>query len=142
MRNDALTVYIEFARLMVERDRRIYREIGMAGKLLEIKGLGNAMADVRDGMRGLKSLVADVSESASGFAAELSDVKAQIEQARDDLRFEAQTLGNSPPPAKPAPAPQQQPAPKVEPTATAEPVGGGLPPAPTFPAETTDKGGA
>lgn len=67
----------------------------MAGPLVEIKGLGNAMAGVRDGIRGVRKLVADLNDSSSGLAAELQDVQKQIEQARSDLKFEAQTLGNS-----------------------------------------------
>ena len=63
--------------------------------LVEIKGLGARVASVRSGIKAARDAAADVEGAASALAAELKDVHTQIEQARSDIRFEAETLGNS-----------------------------------------------
>lgn len=64
--------------------------------LVEIKGLGARVSAVRQGIAAARNAAADVESSAASLAAELSDVHKQIEAARADIRFEAETLGNSP----------------------------------------------
>jgi hypothetical protein len=91
---DALTVYIDFARLMVQRDRHRYRE-SKAMPLIEVKGLSQTVAAAREGIKSVREAAASLHVSASAFAAEAADVTKQIEQARSDLKFEAETLGNS-----------------------------------------------
>jgi hypothetical protein len=91
---DALTLYIEFARLLVQRDRRLYRESKVM-PLIEVKGLSQTVAAARDGIKSVREAAASLHVSASAFAAEATDVTKQIEQARADLKFEAETLGNS-----------------------------------------------
>lgn len=70
--------------------------------LIEIKGLAPAITTLRGSMKELRELAGDVQHSASMLAVELKDVGNQIEAARADLRFEAQTLGNSGPASAPS----------------------------------------
>lgn len=62
--------------------------------LIEIKGLGAVVADVKKGMGELRQIAADVGTESAGLKAELTALKEQIQQHRADLRFEAETLGN------------------------------------------------
>lgn len=96
VRADPLAVYIDFARLMVERDRKIYRGIRMADKI-EIKGLGDHIRRAKAGIAEVRHHAAALGESTTGLSATLQDVKKQVDAAHEDLKFEAQTLGNSPP---------------------------------------------
>lgn len=76
--------------------KQVFNEAeAMAGSILEIKGLGNAVRDVRGHISGIRALAADVSVSGTKLKASLEDVKKQIEDAQSDIEFEAQTLGNS-----------------------------------------------
>lgn len=72
----------------------LYGEDEMAS-LIEIKGLGAAITSARAGIKGVREAAANVQISADALTAELNDVHTQIEAARSDLKFEAQTLGNS-----------------------------------------------
>lgn len=67
----------------------------MSPPLVEIKGLGNAVAGFRKDLADVRSIAADLSVSAGNLKAELADVKAQIEDARSQIKDEASTLGNS-----------------------------------------------
>jgi len=64
-------------------------------RLIEIKGLGADIASVKKGIGELRELAAEVNTEGASLKAELGDLKDQIKQHRDDLRFEAETLGNS-----------------------------------------------
>lgn len=107
---DALSIYINCARIIArrdwERDKRIYREVLAMPPLIEIKGLGQIAASVRDEVRGIRALGAVVQENASGLRAELGDINDQITQVRSDIKFEAETLGNSPPASPPSATPE------------------------------------
>jgi hypothetical protein len=63
--------------------------------LIEIKGLAGTIASVRDGIKEARAMGATVQHSAAMLAVELKDLGNQIEAARADIKFEAQTLGNS-----------------------------------------------
>jgi predicted nucleic acid-binding Zn-ribbon protein len=65
--------------------------------LLEIKGLGAHVAAAKRGIADVRTAAADLNNSTGALAMELRDVTAQVEAARKDLRFEAETLGNSAP---------------------------------------------
>jgi hypothetical protein len=68
----------------------------MASRLIDIKGLNTkAIADVGARMAGIRDLVAKVHYSGGRLHAELTDVHEQLEQARTDLRFHAESMGNS-----------------------------------------------
>jgi hypothetical protein len=68
----------------------------MGNKLIDIKGLNTkAIADVGAKMAGIRDLVARVHDSGNKLHAELTDVHEQLEQARTDLRFHAESMGNS-----------------------------------------------
>lgn len=88
---DPLTIYINCARIIARRDW----ERDKLNMPLEIKGLGAAVASARKGIAEVRAASADVNESARGLTGDLVDLKKQIDTARDDLKFEAQTLGNS-----------------------------------------------
>jgi hypothetical protein len=64
-------------------------------RLLEIKGFANHVKVAKQGISDVRVAAAALNESATMFAAEAADVREQIEQARSDLRFEAESLGNS-----------------------------------------------
>lgn len=63
--------------------------------LIEIKGLKDTIAGVKGSIGEIRSIAAGVNEEATGLRAELSDLQVQLKQHRADLRFEAETLGNS-----------------------------------------------
>jgi len=70
------------------------RDVEMA-RLIEIKGLGADVASVKKGIGELRSVAAELNTEGAAFKAELTDLTEQIKQHRADLRFEAETLGNS-----------------------------------------------
>jgi hypothetical protein len=68
----------------------------MASRLIDIKGLNTKdIANVGARMAGIRDLVAKVSDSGNRLHAELTDVHEQLEQARTDLKFHAESMGNS-----------------------------------------------
>jgi hypothetical protein len=68
----------------------------MASRLIDIKGLNTkAISDVGAKMAGIRDLVAKVHDSGNRLHAELTDVHEQLEQARTDLKFHAESMGNS-----------------------------------------------
>jgi hypothetical protein len=69
-------------------------EAGMA-RLIEIKGLGADIASVKQGIGELRAAAAELNVEKSGLTAEIKDLTSQIKEHRADLRFEAETLGNS-----------------------------------------------
>ena len=91
--------------------RRLMTEGQSMARLIEVKGLAGQVKAAKQGIADVRAAASSLNESASAFAAECADVKAQIEEARSDLRFEAETLGNSGSnlPAGSSPPPSQQP---------------------------------
>ena len=67
---------------------------GRMPPLIEIKGLGNIVADARKAIAGVRSETTGLNTDAVALVAAVKDVRAQIRQAHDDLKFEAETLGN------------------------------------------------
>ncbi len=63
--------------------------------LLEIKGLGADIADIKKGIGDLRSVVKEVNSEKNGLITEMRDVRDQLRKHRSDLHFEAETLGNS-----------------------------------------------
>ena len=66
-------------------------------RLIEIKGLGNIVAEAKKGIGELRTSAGALNTETTGLKAEIDDLTAQVKQHRADLRFEAETLGNSPP---------------------------------------------
>lgn len=64
-------------------------------RLIEIKGLGNIVAEAKKGIGDLRAAAGDLNAETAGLTAELNDLTDQVKQHRADLRFEAETLGNS-----------------------------------------------
>ena len=62
--------------------------------LIEIKGLGASVAAAKAGISTLRSETANLSIDAQQLTQAIQDVRGQIKQAHDDLKFEAETLGN------------------------------------------------
>jgi hypothetical protein len=73
---------------------RVLRQKGFKMPL-EIKGLGQQVASAKKGIADVRAAAADLSVSTEALVSELKDVKTQVEAARSDLKFEAETLGNS-----------------------------------------------
>lgn len=92
MRHDALTLYIDFARLMVERDRRLHREIRMT---IEIKGLGANVEAARAAIRKARAATARMNDAGSTLERTANEIASVFEQHTSDLLREANTLGNS-----------------------------------------------
>ncbi|HYM32309.1 MAG TPA: hypothetical protein VEU47_13470 [Candidatus Cybelea sp.] len=67
---------------------------GRMPPLIEIKGLGAAVAAARVSIAGVRSETAGLSTDAVHLVAAIQDVRKQIAQAHDDLKFEAEQLGN------------------------------------------------
>jgi hypothetical protein len=113
---DALTIELEWLTRGVRAVRiaRQIRTLEMA-RMIEIKGLGNIVAEAKKGIGELRGAAAGLNTETSGLKAEIDDLTAQVKQHRADLRFEAETLGNSsvepvqepktPPPPLPPPPP-------------------------------------
>src|SRR6266403_2530392 len=68
---------------------------GRLPPLIEIKGLGAAIASIKTEVAGIRVVAAEVNTEAPALRAELADVRDQLKAHRADLRFEAETLGNS-----------------------------------------------
>lgn len=64
-------------------------------RLIEIKGLGADVASVKRGIGDLRSVAADLNREGAALKAEMADLTEQLREHRRDLRFEAETLGNS-----------------------------------------------
>lgn len=64
-------------------------------RLIEIKGLGADVASVKRGIGDLRAAAAELNTEGSALKAEMVDLTDQIKEHRKDLRFEAETLGNS-----------------------------------------------
>jgi hypothetical protein len=62
--------------------------------VIKIAGLGNLVQGVRDQISGLRSELPALGESITALRSSVADVKAQVDAVHDDLKFEAQTLGN------------------------------------------------
>lgn len=75
-------------------------------RLIELKGFGNAISDVRKGIGEVRALAGNVQTEAGMLKAELADVHEQIKDFRAQLKEEASTLGNSPPQSEPPPKDQ------------------------------------
>ena len=102
----ALTAHVTAYRFQLENER-----MRMA-RLIEIKGLGADIAGIKAGISTLRAAAAELNTEKAGLTAEIKDLTEQLKQHRADLRFEAETLGNSsgdtdegetkPPPKAPA----------------------------------------
>jgi uncharacterized coiled-coil DUF342 family protein len=64
---------------------------------LEIKGLGNVVADAKKQIATLRSESAGLNKDIKEFVQSVQEVRKQVNAAHDDLKFEAATLGNMPP---------------------------------------------
>lgn len=65
-------------------------------RLIEIKGLGDAVAGAKKGISDLKAAAGGLNAETGMLVAEINDLTDQVKQHRADLKFEAETLGNSP----------------------------------------------
>jgi hypothetical protein len=95
MRTDLLTMEIEWLTRGVRAIRISHqlRKQEMA-RLIEIKGLGNIVAEAKKGIGELRTSAGALNTETTGLKAEIDDLTAQVKQHRADLRFEAETLGN------------------------------------------------
>lgn len=62
--------------------------------LVKIAGLGNLVQSVRDEIAGLRTEIPMLQQDAAALRATVTDLRSQINSTHDDLKFEAQTLGN------------------------------------------------
>lgn len=62
---------------------------------MEIKGLAQSVARVREKIAQVRSASTDVESSAGALLSSLEDTTKQIDALHADLKFEAETLGNS-----------------------------------------------
>lgn len=62
--------------------------------LIEIKGLSATVAAAKRGIADVRAATSGLSAEAGHLVSAVNDVRAQIKQAHDDLKFEAETLGN------------------------------------------------
>ena len=100
-------------RVLAYRVVRNLKEGKLAG-LIEIKGLGQAVAAAKKGIADVRSETAGLQTDASSLVLAIQDVRQQINQAKADLAFEAQTLGNGAPTEQPSePLSQQGQAPET-----------------------------
>jgi hypothetical protein len=107
---DPLSYYIDFARLMVERDIRLQRETRMAVEKIEIKGLAAGVAAARKGIADARASVAGMQEAGASLKSTVDGVTAALKEAESDIRFEAAQLGNGGPPAETSAPPSPPPA--------------------------------
>lgn len=62
--------------------------------IVKIAGLGSLVQGVRDQISGLRTELPALGQSIQDLRSSVADVKAQVDAVHDDLKFEAQTLGN------------------------------------------------
>lgn len=62
--------------------------------LIEIKGLGAAVQAAKASIANVRTETSGLSTDATALVAAIQDVRSQIKQAHDDIKFEAETLGN------------------------------------------------
>lgn len=78
--------------------RQVYLLIHAKGDdmppLIEIKGLGAAVAAAKKGISDVRTEVAGLGTDTAALTATVKDVRKQVNDAHDDLKFEASTLGN------------------------------------------------
>jgi chromosome segregation ATPase len=98
--HDRATLYLirEFSRLL----ERQTKDKNMPP--LEIKGLGNVVADAKKQIATLRAESAGLNQDIRDMVQSVQEVRKQVQNAHDDLKFEAQTLGNAPPPDDDKPA--------------------------------------
>lgn len=92
-------------RVLAYRIARIINR-GTNMPLIEIKGLGTAVAGAKKGISDLRQAAAGLNTETTALNLEIVDLTEQVKQHRKDLRFEAETLGNGAPtdePEKPLP---------------------------------------
>lgn len=102
-----LVAYVDLLRLVVAERRRRHRtaqsdratveRYGEDALTVEIRGLGDAVRAARAGISDARRATAEVHESSRALVTTLGEVKKQIDAAHEDIKFEAQQLGNSPP---------------------------------------------
>ena len=63
---------------------------------LEIKGLGMAVQNVRRSIALIRSEIAGLHDDAWKLQKAVVDLRENINKTRDDLKFEAENLGNGP----------------------------------------------
>ena len=61
---------------------------------IQIKGLAADVMTVKRGFMDIREVVRDVNLVSAALKQDLADVKAQLESHRQDIRFEAEALGN------------------------------------------------
>ena len=132
---DPLSYYIDFARLLVERDRRIYQEMNAK---IEIKGFSSSVQAARSSISAARAKIIEMHQASVSFASTIDDVTTAIKQAESDVMFDVTQLGNGPiapdhlptpvPTPTPSPIPAPQPSPAPSPVSPVVPV---TPPAPT-----------
>lgn len=96
--HQAIALYIDHARLLVERDRWQERTMAMAGAL-EIKGLSANVEAARAAIRKARAAVDAMNTAGTSLVTTANQVAAAFTKAEEDILFEAQTLGNSPSPS-------------------------------------------
>lgn len=63
---------------------------------IEIKGLGSVVAQARKAINDVREQSAGLRDDTAALAVTLREVRKAVNQAHDDLKFEAETLKNSP----------------------------------------------
>ena len=67
----------------------------MAARLVEIKGLGETVSAARQALQGVRASARAMNDTAAKLKAEVEDVTAQLQEHRDDLKADAESLGNA-----------------------------------------------
>lgn len=67
---------------------------GKVPPLIEIKGLGAAVAAAKTSIANVRTETSGLSTDATALVSAIQDVRTQIKQAHADIQFEAETLGN------------------------------------------------
>lgn len=62
---------------------------------IEIKGLAQRVSDAKKAISDARAASADLSEATTAFTTDLKDLTKQVKKHHEDLKFEAETLGNS-----------------------------------------------
>lgn len=94
-RPEAFSTYINFARLLVERDRRFYRENFMPDlPKVEIKGLAVGVQSAQKRIDRARAAMDRVNETGAVLEHIANGVADAFEKHADDLLFQANNLGN------------------------------------------------
>ena len=93
---DAKAFAVHFAHIVVQHDRKVYQKV--TGRMpIEIKGLSAVVQRARKSISDVRAKAAGLDADTAALSQTIDEVRKHVNAVHDDLKFEAESLGNSPP---------------------------------------------